>query len=157
MRINLPLRFAAIGVLLALGTAACDDNDVAGTRGALAVLNVDAPSFAQTSVEFEVEIVAANVGVSNVRDARVEITFEPPLTPLSAVASAGTTVFVGGEHATWTLDTLDSNTRSTLRVRVVGKLSAGEASRSARIRAEMTARGISAGEAVASDFVTVTP
>jgi hypothetical protein len=149
---------ASIGLLLVIGTAACsDENDVAGARGALAVLNVDAPSFAQSNVEFEVEVVAANVGVSNVRDGRVEITFEPPLTPLAVDPSAGTTAAVSGDRATWTLDTLDANSRSTLHVRVVGRLLAGEASRSARIRAELTARGISAGEAVATDFVTVMP
>jgi hypothetical protein len=151
------LRLAA-GLSLAIGASACnDDNDVAGARGALAVLNVDAPSFAQSNLVFDVEIVVANIGVSNVRDGRVEISFEPPLTSLSADASAGTTVFVGDAHATWTLATLDANTRSTLHVRVVGKLSPGEASRSARIRAELTAVGITAGEAVATDFVTVTP
>lgn len=158
MKKTTAFRLAAASLVLVIGTAACnDENDVAGTRGALAVLHVDAPSFAQTSVEFDVEVVAANVGVSNVRDGRVEVTFEAPLTPLSVDASAGTTAVVGADRATWTLDTLDANSRSTLHVRVVGRLSAGEASRSARIRAELTARGISAGEAVATDFVTVMP
>lgn len=157
MRIHVPLRFVAIGVVLALGTAGCDDNDVAGTRGALAVLNVDAPSFAQSGVAFDVEIVAANVGVSNVREGRVEITFESPLAPVSTDASSGTTASVSGDRVTWNLATIDSNTRSTLHVRVVGQLPAGQASRSARVRAELTAIGISAGEAVATDFVTVTP
>jgi hypothetical protein len=158
MNKSVALRLAAIGLLLVIGTSACsDENDVAGARGALAVLNVDAPSFAQSNVEFDVEIVAANVGVSNLRDGRVEITFEPLLTPLRVDASAGTTAVVAGDRATWDLQTLDANSRSTLHVRVVGRLSAGEASRSARIRAELTARGISAGEAVATDFVTVMP
>ena len=151
------LRLAA-SLVLVIGTAACnDENDVAGARGALAVLNVDAPSFAQSGEEFEVEVVSANVGVSNVRDGRVEVVFEAPLMPIAADASPGTTASVAGDRATWTLDTLDANSRSTLHVRVVGRLSAGEASRSARIRAELTARGISAGEAVATDFVTVRP
>jgi hypothetical protein len=149
---------AAGAVLLAFGSSACDDdNDVAGTRGALAVLNVDAPSFAQSGVEFTVEIVAANVGVSNVREGRVEITFEPPLAPVSTDASSGTTASVSGDRVSWNLATLDANTRSTLHARVVGQLPAGQASRSARIRAELTAVGIPAGEAVATDFVTVTP
>lgn len=148
----------AVVLPLALATSACDDdNDVAGTRGALAVLNVDAPSFAQSGVEFQVEIDAANVGVSNVREGRVEITFESPLTAVSATASSGTTATVSGDRVTWNLQTLDANTRSTLQVRVVAQLPAGQASRSARIRAELTAIGISAGEAVATDFVTVTP
>jgi hypothetical protein len=40
---------------------------------------------------------------------------------------------------------------------VVGTLSAGENSRSARVRAELTGQGISGGDAVADDFVTITP
>lgn len=151
------LRRAAV-VVLALGTLACnDENDVAGARGALAVLNVDAPSFAQSGVEFGVEIDAANVGVRNIRDGRVEITFESPLVPRAVQASSGTTASVSGTRVTWNLETLDSNTRSRLQVRVVGTLAAGEASRSARIRAELTALGIATGDAVATDFVTVMP
>ncbi len=158
MKRNVALRLVAVGLFLAVGTSACnDDNDVAGTRGALAVLNVDAPSFAQSGVEFGVEIDAANVGISNVRDGRVEITFESPLRPRTVQASAGTTASVSGDRVTWNLGTLDPNTRSRLQVRVMGTLSAGEASRSARIRAELTALGITAGEAVATDFVTVMP
>lgn len=151
-------RLAAASLVLVIGTTACnDENDVAGARGALAVLNVDAPSFAQSGEQFDVEVVSANVGVSNLRDGRVEVVFEAPLMPLAADASSGTTASVAGDRATWTLDTLDANSRSTLHVRVVGRLSAGEASRSARIRAELTARGISPGEAVATDFVTIRP
>ena len=158
MNRDVRLRLAAVGLFLAIGTSACnDENDVAGTRGALAVLTVDAPSFAQSGVEFGVEIDAANVGISNVRDGRVEITFESPLTPRMVEPSAGTTASVTGDRVTWNLQTLDSNTRSRLQIRVLGTLSAGEASRSARIRAELTAQGISAGEAVATDFVTIMP
>ena len=159
MKRNAAILLAAAGILLSVGTTGCDDddNDVAGTRGALAVLNVDAPTFAQSGVEFGVTIDVANVGVSNVRDGRVEITFESPLTPRTVAPSSGTTATVSGDRVTWTLQTLDANTRSTLEVRVVGQLSVGAASRSARVRAELTARGISAGEAVATDFVTVTP
>jgi hypothetical protein len=158
MKKNPALRLAAASLALVFGTTACnDENDVAGARGALAVLHVEAPSFAQSGEEFEVEVVSANVGVSNVRDGRVEVVFESPLMPLAADASSGTTASVAGDRATWTLDTLDANSRSTLRVRVVGRLAAGEASRSARIRAELTARGISAGEAVATEFVTIRP
>lgn len=149
---------AAAGLFLAIGGWGCsDDNDVAGTRGALAVLNIDAPSFARSGVEFSVEINAANVGVSNIRDARIEVTFESPLIPRTVEPSAGTTATVMGDRVGWNLQTLDANTRSSLIVRVVGQLAAGEAGRSARIRAEMTAQGITPGEAVATDFVTVMP
>lgn len=158
MRKRFPILLAAAGLVLAIGAWGCDDdNDVAGSRGSLAVLNIDAPSFAQSGVEFNVEISAANVGVTNLRDGRVEVTFESPLTPRTVEPSAGTTATVTGDRVGWNLATLDSNTRSTLVVRVVGQLGAGEAGRSARIRAEMTAQGITPGEAVATDFVTVMP
>jgi hypothetical protein len=154
-------RFAIVAAAVAMLTyaAACndDDNDVAGSRGALAFIDVDAPSFAQSGVEFGVEINATSVGVTNVREGRVEVTFESPLAPRSVDASAGTSASVSGDRVSWDLGTLDSNTRSRLQIRVLGTLGSGEASRSARIRAELTARGISAGEAVATDFVTITP
>lgn len=139
-------------------TAACndDENDIAGSRGALAVINVDAPSFAQSGVEFGVEIDAANVGINNVRDGRVVVTFESPLTARTVEASSGTSASISGGQVTWDLGTLDSNTRSRLDVRVIATLGAGESSRSARVQAELTARGISAGDAVATDFVTIT-
>jgi hypothetical protein len=150
---------ALAAVAVVTSTAACndDDSDVAGSRGALAVINVDAPSFAQSGVEFGVEIDAANVGINNVRDGRVVVTFESPMTARSVEASSGTTASISGGQVTWDLGTLDSNTRSRLDVRVVATLGGGEASRSARVRAELTARGISAGDAVATDFVTITP
>lgn len=150
---------AAITVAILLSAAACnnDNNDVAGSRGSLAVVNVDAPSFAQSGVEFGVEITAAAVGISNVLDGHVVITFETPLGPRSVEASAGTSASISGSSVNWDLGTLDSNTRSRLEVRTIATLAPGESSRSARIRAELTARGISAGEAVATDFVTVTP
>jgi len=150
---------AAVVAAIVMSAAACKDgeNDVAGSRGALAVISVDAPSFAQSGVEFGVEIDAANVGINNVREGRVVITFESPLTPRTVEASSGTSASISGGQVTWDLGTLDSNTRSRLDVRVVATLGASEASRSARVRAELTARGISAGDAVATDFVTITP
>ncbi|HEX9148131.1 MAG TPA: hypothetical protein VF958_03130 [Thermoanaerobaculia bacterium] len=150
---------AAVAVAILTSAAACqnDNNDVAGSRGSLAVLNVDAPSFAQSGVEFGVEISATSVGVSNVLDGHVVITFEAPLIPRSLDASAGTSASISSSSVTWDLGTLDSNTRSRLQVRTIATLASGEASRSARIRAELTARGITSGEAVATDFVTVTP
>ena len=150
---------AATAVAILLSAAACnnDNNDVAGSRGSLAVVNVDAPSFAQSGVEFGVEITAAAVGISNVLDGHVVITFETPLVPRSVEASAGTSASISGNSINWDLGTLDSNTRSRLQVRTLATLASGESSRSARIRAELTARGIGSGDAVATDFVTVTP
>jgi hypothetical protein len=152
-------RFAPLIAILLAAAVACNDdqNDVAGSRGSLAVLNVDAPSFAESGVEFGVEIDAANVGVSNIRDGRARITFDAPLAPRSVEPSSGTTATIAGDTVDWDLGTIDANTRSRLEVRVVGTLAAGEPSRSARIRAELTAQRISGGEAVATDFVTIRP
>ncbi|HEY6065358.1 MAG TPA: hypothetical protein VIY96_04330 [Thermoanaerobaculia bacterium] len=150
-----------LGLVLAVTAAAVgctgDNNDVAGSRGALAVLNVDAPSFARSGVEFDVEIDATNVGINNVRHGSVDVTLELPLLPRSVEASSGTTASISGSRVTWNLMSLDSNSQSRLHLRAVGTLAPGEASRSARIRAELTADGITAGEAVATDFVTITP
>ncbi len=117
---------AAVSVVI-LASAACndDDSDIAGSRGSLAVINVDAPSFAQSGVEFGVEIDAANVGINNIRDGRVVVTFELPLTARSVEASSGTSASISGGQVTWDLGTLDSNTRSRLDVRVVATLGAG--------------------------------
>ena len=155
-RVVLALSVVAM-VLVATTSCNDDNNDVAGTRGALAVINVDAPSFAQSGVEFGVEIDAVNVGVNNVRNGRVVTTFDAPLVPRSVEPSSGTTASISGNQVTWDLGTLDSNTRSRLDVRVIGTLASGEPSRSARIRAELTAQGIAAGDAVATDFVTIAP
>jgi hypothetical protein len=153
------LAISAAAVLMLAATLGCndDDNDVTGSRGSLVSLDVDAPSFAQSGVEFGIQVNAGNVGFSNIRNGRVVITFETPLAPRSVDASAGTTATISGSSVSWDLGTLDSNTRSHIDVRVVGMLSPGENSRSARVRAELTGQGISGGEAVADDFVTITP
>jgi hypothetical protein len=153
------LAISAAAVLMLAAALGCndDDNDVTGSRGSLVSLDVDAPSFAQSGVEFGIQVNAGNVGFSNIRNSRVTITFETPLSPRSVDASAGTTATISGNTVSWDLQTLDSNTRSHIDVRVVGTLSAGENSRSARVRAELTGQGISGGDAVADDFVTITP
>lgn len=157
MRNRFAIAAAALAILTFASACNDDNDDVAGSRGSLAVIDVDAPSFAQSGVEFGVEINAASIGVSNVLDGRVIVAFEAPLVPRSLDASAGTSASISGNSVTWDLGTLDSNTRSRLQVRTLATLAPGEASRSARIRAELTARGIGSGEAVATDFVTVTP
>jgi hypothetical protein len=152
-------KIAALAAVFALLAVACNDDnsDVTGSRGALAAINVDAPSFAQSGVEFGVDIDATNVGINNIRDGRVAVTFESPLTARSVEASSGTSASITANQVSWDLGTLDSNSQSRLHVRVLATLSPGESSRSARIRAELTGQGISAGDAVATDFVTITP
>jgi hypothetical protein len=155
---NLFLRPAVVLVAV-LGMAGCkeDGNDVTSSRGSLAAVEVEAPGTAQSGVEFGVDLAAANVGVSNIRNSRVEVTFDAPLTVLSVDPSSGTTAAIAGNRIVWDLGTLDANTRSRLRARARGTLAAGETSRTATIRAQLTGQGISAGDAVATDSVTISP
>jgi hypothetical protein len=150
---------SAVVLLAVLGMAGCNDDgdDVTSSRGSLAAVEVEAPGMVQSGVEFGVDLSAANVGVSNIRNARVDVTFDAPLTVLSVDPSSGTTAAIVGNRIVWNLGTLDANTRSRLTARARGTLAAGASSRSATIRAELTGQGISAGDAVATDSVTITP
>ena len=155
---NLLLRSAAV-LAAVLGMAGCNDegDDVTSSRGSLASVEVEAPGTAQTGTEFTVDLTAANVGVSNIRNGHVEVTFDAPLMIMSVDPSSGTTASIVGNRIVWDLGTLDANTRSRLAARAMGILTPGQASRTATIRAEMTGQGISAGDAVATDTVTITP
>jgi hypothetical protein len=149
----------AVVLLALLGTAGCKDdgNDVTGSRGSLAAVEVEAPGTVQSGAEFGVDLSAANVGVSNIRNGRVDITFDAPLSVLSVDPSSGTTATIVGNGIVWNLGTLDANTRSRLTARARGVLAAGQSSQTATIRAQLTGQGISAGDAVATDSVTITP
>ncbi len=149
----------AVLVLTLVGMAGCNDSgdDVTSSRGSLAAVEVEAPGTVQSGVEFGVDLSAANVGISNIRNSRVDVTFDTPLTPLSVDPSSGTTATIAGNRIVWDLGTLDANTRSRLAVRARGTLAAGQSSRTARIHAQLTGQGISAGDAVATDDVTITP
>jgi hypothetical protein len=158
MRRNLLLRPGVV-LLMVLGMAGCNDDgdDVTSSRGSLAAVEVEAPGMVQSGVEFGVDLSAANVGVSNIRNARVDITFDTPLSVLSVDPSSGTTATIVGNGIVWDLGTLDAITRSRLAARARGILAAGQSSRTATIRAQLTGQGISAGDAVATDSVTITP
>jgi len=158
MNRNLLLRPAVV-LLALLGMASCNDDggDVTSSRGSLAAVEVEAPGMVQSGVEFGVDLAAANVGVSNIRNSRVDVTFDAPLTVFSVDPSSGTTAAIAGNRIIWDLGTLDANTRSRLTARARGTLAAGETSRTATIRAELTGQGISAGDAVATDSVTISP
>jgi uncharacterized protein DUF11 len=155
---NLLFRTAVV-LFSVLGLAGCNDDgdDVTSSRGSLAGVEVEAPGTVQSGVEFGVDLSASNIGVSNIQNGRVDVTFDAPLTIVSVDPSSGTTATIVGSRVVWDLGTLDANTRSRLAVRARGTLTAGQASRTATIRAELTGQGISAGDAVATDSVTITP
>jgi hypothetical protein len=153
---------AAIPLLLVLSLVACsDDDDVTGSGGSLARVEIDAPSSATTGNAFEVQVKALNVGVSNIRNGRIDATFGVPLAILSVDTSPGTSASFSngptGGRITWDLGTLDSNSESRLTVQTVGVLAPTQGSQTAMIDASMTAQGISAGDAVATDTVTINP
>mgnify|MGYP003291765292 CR=1 FL=1 len=67
------LRFAVILPLMLSGTACSDDdNDVAGSRGSLGIINLDAPSFAQSGVEFGVDAYPGEKFTGKVRQVRLQ-------------------------------------------------------------------------------------
>lgn len=158
-------RFLLLPILVfgVLGLAGCnDENDITGTGGALATLTVDTPDSAQSGQPFNVEIRALAIGVTNVRNGRVQVTLPTPLTVTALDPSAGTTATFsnsagGGAQVTWVLNTLDSNTQSTLQITAMGVLAPGEAARSITVQAVLTADGISAGDADAEDVLQLRP
>lgn len=148
-------------LVLVLGLVACDDDDITGTGQSLARVEFDAPDAAKTGTTFSIDIRALNVGLSNVRNGRVEVTLGAPLGILSLDASPGTTATFSngafGGRITWDLGTLDSNSQSRLTVQTIGVLAPSEGSRTAALEASLTGEGIAAGEAVARDSVTINP
>ena len=144
------------------GLTGCDDSDdVTGTGGALATLLVDAPTSAVSGQPFDVAVRVTAVGVTNVQDGLVLMTLPPPLSVTAVSASPGTSAtFVnagGGALVTWDLNTLDSNTQSTLHITTTGTLAAGEPARTVTVLAALTADGISPGDAQAQDAVQLMP
>jgi hypothetical protein len=159
---TLTLLRLAIPIALVLGVVACsDDDDFTGAAQSIARVSVDAPDSAASGVEFEVRITTENLGFSGLRDGRVDISLPLPLLVVSVSDSPGTNatfsnVLTGG-RVTWDLGTLDSNNQSVLKIRGVGTLPAGQGSIRLTIEASMTGRGISPGEAVARDDMTLHP
>lgn len=156
-----PLR-AAVPLVLVLALVACgDDAAVTGSNGSLGRVEIDAPGSAKTGDVFEVQVKALNIGVSNIRNGRIDATFGVPLAILSVDASPGTSASFSngptGGRITWDLGTLDSNSESRLTVQAVGVLAPAAGSRTATIEASLTGQSIGAGDAVASDTVTINP
>jgi hypothetical protein len=154
------IRLVLPAALLAAVVACSKSNDVTGANGALGRLSVSAPDSAVSGSVFRTDISALNVGVQGIHNGMVQVTLPGPLTVNSVDASPGTSAtFTAGPGAsvTWTLNTLDANTQSTLHIETVGTLPAGSAAMTVRIQASMTADGINAGDATAFKDVQITP
>ncbi|HEY3205022.1 MAG TPA: hypothetical protein VGL03_15335 [Thermoanaerobaculia bacterium] len=158
-----PSRFAgpAIIAAAALGLLACHEHsDTTTAPGAIANVFVDAPASARSGESFDVTIRVTNVGVNNIHNARVNVTLASPLTVGSLDASSGTSAtFSNGAAVStvnWTLNTLDSNSQSSLHINTRGVLPPGEASRTVRVEGSLTADRISPGDAVAHADVQLT-
>jgi hypothetical protein len=156
MRLLRLLRFAAPALLVA-GAIACGNSDTTTGNGALGRVSVDAPDSVVSGQAFDVQIDALNIGVQGIHNGMVSITVPAPLVVNSVNASAGTSATFSGGTVTWTLNTLDSNSQSTLHVNVTGTLAAGAAPMTLTVQASMTADGIRAGDAVATDTFQLTP
>ena len=150
------LRFAAIVTLLA-GAVACGNSDTTTGNGALGRVSVNAPDSVTSGQAFDVEIDALNIGVQGIHNGAVAVTFPAPLVVNSVDASGGTQATFAGGTVTWTLNTLDSNSQSTLHVNVTGTLAAGAAPMTLTVQASLTADGIRAGDAVATDTFQLMP
>jgi Domain of unknown function DUF11 len=151
-------RFVLAGLAalsLALVGGCNDDNDVTGTGGALVRLSLDAPETATSGQPFDFHLTAQNIGVTNVRNGVVTVTVAAPLTITAVNADAGSSATFSGSTATWQLNTLDANTQSELTVQVVGALAPGAPNLPVAISAQLTADGITPGESVANDTVTL--
>jgi len=161
MRLSRYLRLALPAALLAGAFACSDSSDVTGSGGALGRVEVRAPDSATSGVAFNADINATNVGVEGIHNGVVQVTLPPPLSVNSVEPSAGTQATFsnsgGGSTVSWTLNTLDSNTNSSLRINTTGTLLAAQPAQTLRIQASMTADGIRAGDAVAFKDVQLMP
>ena len=150
----------ALVLTMVSGLPACNNDDVSGTGGALARLEMDMPDTVRSGVPFDAGASAANVGVEGVHDGVVTITLPAPLRITDVTASPGTSATfsnVGLATVTWTLHTLDSNTRSTITIYAKGSLPPGAGEQLLTAQATMIADGISLGELVANDSFVLVP
>jgi len=159
MRTRFPIPRIAVSILafavLALG-AACHNDDVTGTNGALGRISVDAPDNAQSGQNFDIHVTAQDIGVQNIQNGNVTVTVPAPLAIVNVQTDdPQTTATFSGNTVTWNIGTLDSNTQSELTVTVMGTTATQMTG--LVVTAQMTATGINAGDAVATDSFTLNP
>ena len=113
----------ALFPLIVAGFAACNNDDVSGTGGALARLEMDMPDTVRSGAPFDAGASAAAVD-ENVHDGVVTVTLPAPLRITDVTASPGTTAMfsnVGLATVTWTSSAPSTPTpprsRSTRRAR----------------------------------------
>ena len=143
------LSFAALAVV-----AGCHNDDVTSANGALARLTIDVPDNATTGQSFDVHVTAQAIGVQNIQNGLVTVTLPSPLRVLSLNAESGTSATFSGSTVTWNLGVLDSNSQSELTITAMGVTNTQT---NLTVDAQMTATGINAGDAVATDTVTLNP
>ena len=159
MRLPRYFRFLVPAAVLC-AISACKNNDTTTAPGALASITINAPDSAGPGESFTIDVTATNVGVAGVHNGHVTVTLPPPLTVSAVDDSPGTSsTFSNGAGASvsWTLNTLDSNTSSTLHVHAMGTLPPGSAAQTLTVQATLVADGITAGAAVAQDTVQLNP
>ena len=150
----------AVCVSFVLGAWSCGEgSDVTSANKSLVQLSVDAPDTAKSGASFGVDVRALNIGLGSVREGKVTVVLPAPLTVLSVSSSSGTSATfsngISGGRVDWDLGSLDSNSQSRLTITAMGVLLPTEATKKLTVVANMTARGINAGDAVAQDDVTL--
>lgn len=160
-RLRIPTLPAVLALVALLGPAACHNDDVSGSGGALARLEMDMPDRVHSGVPFDAGAAAAAIGVEGVHDGVVTIALPAPLSITDVAASPGTSATFSnggvGATVTWDLHTLDSNTRSTLTIYATAMLPAGAAEQVLTAQASMVADGIGFGDLVANDSFVLAP
>jgi hypothetical protein len=158
---RLPVRISLVVLLASLGAAACNNESVTGTGGALAQLEMDMPDTVHSGVPFDAGASAANVGVEGVHEGIVTIALPAPLRITDVATSPGTSATFSndgvGATVIWDLHTLDSFTRSNLTIHATATLPGGAPEQILTAQASMVADGISFGELVANDSFVLAP
>ncbi|MEP6994904.1 MAG: hypothetical protein ABI968_10315 [Acidobacteriota bacterium] len=158
MRLSrLSLFLIALPLVVLSGIVSCKNNDTTTAPGAIASLTVDSPDTAASGQSFDVSVTALNIGVNNIQNGHVDVTFPAPLTVSGVNPSAGTTATFTESTVSWSLATLDANTSSILHVTASGTLPAGSPPLTLTITGTLTATGINAGDAVSQDTVVLNP